>query len=179
MLRMAAIAPSALSKLIGNIYDCALDPALWPQALGEIAQLFNAEVTSIFAIEPIAQKIVFAHIWGEDPARIAADAEKTRSYNPFFTNGWHSQIDEPARLRSFMDPQELRRTRFYKEFMVSKGWFDFVNVTLQKSAQRYTAFSAPRPEEQGEASDQELEIMGLLAPHIRRALTIHEALQSN
>jgi PAS domain-containing protein len=176
---MAAIAPAALSKLIGNIYDCSLDPALWPQTLGEIAQHFNAVTASIFAIEPMAQKIVFSHTWNYDPAQIAADGERTASFNPFFTNGWHSQIDEAARLRSFMDPQEFRRTRFYKEFMVSKSWFDFVNVTLQKSAQRYGAFSAPRPEEQGEASDQELEIMGLLAPHIRRALTIHEALQSN
>jgi DNA-binding CsgD family transcriptional regulator/PAS domain-containing protein len=177
MLRMTAIAPSALSKLIANIYDCALDPALWPQTLEKIAQHFHAVTVSIFAIEPMAQIIVFAHTWGDDPARIAADAEKTNSINPFLTIGWHNQVDEPARLRSFMDPQELLQTRFYKEFMVSKGWFDFANATLQKSATRYTAISAPRPKELGEVSDSELEIMGLLAPHVRRALTIHETLE--
>jgi hypothetical protein len=137
---MAAIAPAALSSLIGNICDCALDPALWPQTLEKIAQHFHAVTVSIFAIEPMAQIIVFAHTWGEDPARIAADAERTASFNPFFTNGWHSQIDEPARLRSFMDPQELLQTRFYKEFMVCKRWFDFANATLQKSARSWSSF---------------------------------------
>ena len=60
--------------------------------------------------------------------------------------------------------------------MVRKGWFDFIAVTLQKSAQRYTSISAPLGEERGEVTPQELELMELLAPHVRRALTIHETL---
>jgi DNA-binding CsgD family transcriptional regulator/PAS domain-containing protein len=173
---MNALGPAALSKLIGTIYDCALDPSLWPQALEEIAELMNADNASIIAIEPLAQRIVFAQMWGDDIGQTAADAARTNAFNPFLTIGWHTQIDEPFRLRNFIDPRDLPRTRFYKEFMASKGWFDFVGATFHKSAERYTSISAPRAEENGETTLQELEIMGLLAPHIRRALTIHETL---
>lgn len=173
---MEEIDPAALSHLIGDIYDCALDPSLWPQALEDAATHFDAKVTSIFAIEPLSSGIVFAQMWGQDPSVAAADAEKYNPVNPFITAGWHSQIDEPFCLRSVMDPQEFRCTRFYKEFMITKGWFDFVGATLQKSAQRYTAMSAALAEEQGEATERQLEIMRLLAPHVRRALTIQETL---
>ena len=124
----------------------------------------------------MSQSIVFAQMWGDDPVQAAADGKKYNPINPLITAGWHSPIDEPFRLRSVMDPQEFRGTRFYKEFMVRKGWFDFIAVTLQKSAQRYTSMSAPLGEERGEVTPQELELMELLAPHVRRALTIHETL---
>lgn len=175
---MEAIEPAALSNLIGDIYDCALDPSLWPQTLEDITKLFNAKLTSIFAIEPMSQSIVFAQMWGDDPVQAGADAKKYNPINPLITAGWHSPIDAPFRLRSVMDPQEFRCTRFYKEFMVRKGWFDFIAVTIQKSAQRYTSISAPFDEERGEVTPQELELMGLLAPHVRRALTIHETLDA-
>jgi hypothetical protein len=77
---MEAIDPAALSNLIGDIYDCALDPSLWPQTLEDITKLFDAKLTSIFAIEPMSQSIVFAQMWGDDPVQAGADAKKlTRS----------------------------------------------------------------------------------------------------
>lgn len=81
----------------------------------------------------------FAQIWGADLAQVAADAARTNAINPFLTIGWHSQIDEPFRMRTFAAPEEIRPTQYYREFMASKGWFDFVGMTLQKSARRYTA----------------------------------------
>lgn len=173
---MAAIDPAGLSSLIGDIYDCALDQSLWPQTLKEITQRLGAEATSILAVEPVTQRMEFAHIWGADLAQVAADAERTNSINPFLTIGWHSQIDEPFRMRSFADPEEIRPTRYYREFMASKGWFDFVGMTLQKSAQRYTAISAPLSADKGETTVAALELMGLLGPHVRRALTIQDTL---
>ena len=35
---MAEIADADFSRLIGDIYDCALDPALWPQVLETITR---------------------------------------------------------------------------------------------------------------------------------------------
>ena len=66
------------------------------------------QLTSIFAIEPMSQSIVFAQMWGDDPVQAAADGKKYNPINPLITAGWHSPIDEPFRLRSVIDPQEFR-----------------------------------------------------------------------
>src|SRR5262249_16172744 len=175
---MEEITQSALSKLIGNIYDCALDPSLWPQALEEIGKLIGAPQVMVFAHEPLTQKAVYSQLWGVDPGQIAADGEKYAAINPFMSAGWHTQIDEPVRMRTYMDPQEFRLTRFYKEYVCHTNLFDFAGATIQKSAQRFTAISALRGKESGETTERELEIMGLLAPHVRRAVSIHEALDA-
>lgn len=173
---MEVIAPATLSRLLGGVYDCAIDPSLWPQTLGDIVEVYDAKMASIFVIEPVTQSIVFAHMWGLDIRQAAADAKIYNPINPLLTAGWYSQIDEPYNLRSFMDPEEFRCTRFYNEFMVRMDWFDYVSATHRKSAQRCTATAVAFNEKHGETTKRELEIMGLLAPHIRRALAIHETL---
>lgn len=175
---MAEIAHADLSNLIGEIYDCALDPSLWPTALEKICAVLHARSAAVFSNHPTERTAAFYHQWREDPARIAAYVEKYAAINPLLTAGWHNEIDEPIRLRRFMDPEDLRRTRFYKEYAAPVGWCDIVGATLQKTALRYTAISATRGEEAGMTGERELEIMGLLAPHIRRAVTIHDALDA-
>lgn len=176
---MRFIAQQDLSKLIGEIYDCALDPSLWPHALENITKVFDARMTTILAHDPMTRSVVFLHRWGDDSSQMTSYAEKFAAINPLLTAGWHSDIDEPVNLQRFMDPEEFQLTRFYKEFMAPVGWRDMVGATIQKWVHRYTAITSILGEEVGMTGDRELEVMGLLAPHIRRAVTIHETLQAS
>lgn len=175
---MAEIAHADLSNLIGDIYDCALDPSLWPTALEGVSGVLNTRNALLLGLDPRTMSARIFYQWGNDPTRWVAFVEKYAAINPLATAGWHMEIDEPLRLQSFMDPEEFRRTRFFKEFVAPAAECDMVGAVVQKSALRYTAISANRGEEVGVTGERELELMGLLAPHIRRAATIHDALDA-
>lgn len=172
---MDLFSPGELSALIGQICDCALDTTLWPSALKNIAETFNAQNAVLLAHDPMSGDAVFFHQWGDDPTRQLLYAEKYAPINPLLTAGWFAEIDRAFCVNSFMDPDEFRQTRFFKEFAAPQGWCDIVGATLQKSAQRYTAVSATRDETAGMAGEDELALMGLLAPHLRRAVAIQDA----
>lgn len=175
---MQLLSPADLSVFIGRIYDCSLDPTLWPATLKRVTEIFNTQNAVLIAHEPLSKNAIFFYQWGDDPARLVAYSEKYAAINPLLTAGWHTEINEPIRLKSLMEPEEFRQTRFFKEFVGPLGWCDMVGATLQKSAQRYTALSATRGREAGLVSDEELELMRILAPHFRRAITIHDALDA-
>jgi hypothetical protein len=42
-----------LSNIIGEIYDCALDPGLWSSALADIAKYINTKAAIINVVCPI------------------------------------------------------------------------------------------------------------------------------
>jgi len=146
--------------------------------LERIAGLLRAEMTAIFSIEPMAQTVTFSHVWGEKPVKTTEDGVWHSAINPFLTIAWHCAVGEPHCLRSFMSPEEFRQTPFYKEFMAQQGWLDFVAVALHKSSQCCMSIGAARHESAGAPSDAEMELMRLLAPHLRRALRLQEALDA-
>ena len=163
----------AFSALIGEIYDCAVDPALWPVALEHLAGQLRTCNATIFTQDPLRHNIVFGYDWGSDPAWMGLYAEKFLAINPGLTFGWHAEIDQPGRMQTIMPMSEFRRTRFYKEWCQPQGICDLVLAVLTKSATAYTAITASRLEKIGPTGERELKLMGLLAPHIRRAVSIH------
>ena len=43
----------AFSDLIGQIYDCALDPSLWPTVLGEITHAIGGTMADMVVSHPL------------------------------------------------------------------------------------------------------------------------------
>src|SRR5437764_155386 len=68
---------------------------------------------------------------------------------------------------------------FFVEWCKPQRFCDFVGAVLGKSASVYTAITCSRREDVGMTGARELELMGLLAPHIRRAVTIHGIIDRN
>jgi DNA-binding CsgD family transcriptional regulator len=162
-----------LSELIADVYDCVIEPALWPTALQHIAAELKACTATIFTQDPVRQNIVFAHDWGSDPHWAGLYAAKYLPLNPALTFGWHAVIDQPGRMQDIMPLAQFRRSTFYNEWCRPQGICDLVLAILAKSATTYTAITASRPDDVGPTGKRELRIMGLLAPHIRRAVAIH------
>lgn len=76
-----------------------------------------------------------------------------------------------------MRPAELRRTRFYRDWLAPQGWFDFVGAILAKSADRISMVMFLRPEGMPAPGKGEKALLRLLCPHLRRALQIHGVIQ--
>ncbi len=176
---MSDIDNRELSSLIGEIYDCAIDPALWPATLERICGALRTCDATIYSQDPASQQIFFGYSWGIDPYWIRLYAEKYLPLNPALTFGWHAEIDQPGSVATFLPIEEFRRTRFYEEWCRPQGFCDAVVAVVAKSARVYTAITASRQEAVGPTGEREFAIMRYLAPHIRRAVTIHGLVDRN
>ena len=66
---MPAISPHRLSELIGAIYDCAVDPHLWPDAMREICTDLRCAVGAINVIDLQPHRLRFVKTWNYDISR--------------------------------------------------------------------------------------------------------------
>src|SRR5262249_21116753 len=122
----------ALSVLIGAIYDCVLDHSRWVPMLERLAGGFDACNGTI--LSPGVQSAAFEYHWGTPPEWISAYAETYAPINPLLTIGWHAEVDEPITALQFVSAENLRNSKFYREFLLPLQWFDFIGVILEKSA---------------------------------------------
>ena len=69
-----------MSGLIGQVYDCSVQPELWPQTLGAVKQALNVAVLHIVSVDGLKLrqgegvqkptfKSLFEHGWVNDFAR--------------------------------------------------------------------------------------------------------------
>ncbi|MEJ0016047.1 MAG: hypothetical protein WDN25_05680 [Acetobacteraceae bacterium] len=168
---MAPVDNETLSSLIGDVYQCALDKEHWISTLERLAGVFDASNGTILSHS--VRDVSFQYHWGTPPESMKAYAETYARIDPLLTIGWHFDVDEPITVERFMAPDELRRTRFYREFLTPLNWFNFVAVILEKSATRTSTVGFTRSEAVGPPGDREAALIRLLAPHIRRATIFH------
>lgn len=161
------------SKLIGDIYDAALDPALWPEVLHTTCDFVEGCAATLSSQHSAPQSVRFFSQWGTDPYYTKLYQEKYVKLNPglvplVMTSG-------PGQIVSMLDfvPQdEYLRSKFYKEWVQPQGYLDAVNIIIEKSAFAYAAMAVARNERQGFVDDEVRRRMRLVAPHFRRAVAI-------
>ena len=64
----ALIAAHRLSELIGSIYDCAIDPELWPQTIGKICGELRCALGVIQLVDLERSQVRFVKTWNFDMA---------------------------------------------------------------------------------------------------------------
>lgn len=161
-----------LSTLLGDIYDAALDPALWPAVLEAAAGFVVGVASALFMKDSVRKTHNTVFTWGYDADFTRTYIEKYVRLDPFTTGQFFFDIGEPVCGADLMTYEEHRRTQFYVEWVQPQGWADVVAVTLEKSATTYSGFSVIRGERNGVVDDEARRRMRLIAPHVRRAVLI-------
>jgi DNA-binding CsgD family transcriptional regulator/PAS domain-containing protein len=161
-----------LSQIIGQIYDAALVPDLWPAALERACEFIRGVAAAIYSQDVILKLGTRYHSWGDD-------VEFTRVYfsdyvklNPLVPGFMLQQVGEVFSASSLMPYNELCASRFFKEWVEPQGLVDFVATTLDKTSTSIATISIGRSREQGLVDDEARRRMSLLAPHFRRAVLI-------
>ena len=168
---------SDLLDLIGEIYDCAVDPALWPQTLDRILAKTSCDCAGINMIDPVENRIKLVVTRGASP-EFSAAMLAAAPINPLMTAGWYVDLDQPFTTASYMGEKEYLGSRFYQEVVLPHGYREAILTILAKSGRRFGVMSLPRTIAHGPPSQTDLDIISLLAPHIRRAVTIADLLES-
>jgi DNA-binding CsgD family transcriptional regulator/PAS domain-containing protein len=176
-MQRPAIELDQFSDLISTVYDCAIDPHLWPTAIEQIARLIDGSGGLILMIDLIENRSRLYVDWNVGAALGQTFSEHYYADNPLNEAFPKFEVDEPYNIAMVMAPERWRETRVYREFGQPNGWLDNVGVNLLKAPARSASLSIVRPEEAGFAGPRELEIMRLLSPHLRRAVSIADLIE--
>jgi DNA-binding CsgD family transcriptional regulator/PAS domain-containing protein len=175
----AGFSNAEFSNIVGTIYDCALDPALWPEALREVCQASNFVAGLIEVTELSSGSVRLQQYWNYDPAWL----ERVREYAEDIAGVWASvpnlmtrSLEEPMCV-SREAPQFLTTTcRYYREWVRPQGFIDATALMVLRESSRIGSVSMSRHESAGGVTDRDLRVIELLAPHLRRAVAISDVL---
>jgi DNA-binding CsgD family transcriptional regulator len=162
-----------VSDLIGDIYDAALDPALWPVVLEKSCGFVRGACAALVSQNPVIGAGQFYFSWGLDPHYERLYLEKYIRLNTVTTITLTSvKAGEIVSTEMLMPYGEYLSSRFHVEWAKPQGYCDFVGAILEKTACSFANISVIRHERHGIVDDETRRRMGLLAPHFRRAVTI-------
>jgi DNA-binding CsgD family transcriptional regulator len=161
-----------LSRLIGDIYDAALDPGIWPRALEGSARFVGGTASALFMKDSVRKIHNTVYTWGYDAEYTRSYIENYGQHDPFAVAQFFFEVEQPISLTDILPHSEFRQSRFYREWVRPQHWVDAIAATLEKSATTYAAFSVIRHENEGIVDDEVRRRMTLIVPHVRRAVLV-------
>jgi len=177
---MGQVEARALSALIGSIYDCVLDPALWEQALAEIRDLLGTETALLSLHDARNNQFLVNRTVGMEPDMLADLVRHMPEVNARLAQdlaSWPS-FDQPHIMVRHL-PQDYRDASPYiQQALKPRGIVDVMMYFLLHTPPRTGWLGMARHERHGIFTDQDIELGGLLLPHIRRAVTISNVLDA-
>jgi DNA-binding CsgD family transcriptional regulator/PAS domain-containing protein len=178
---MPPLAPDRLSDLIGRIYDCAIEPERWPDTLAEICRTIKCVSGAILLVDLEQSRHKIAYTWG-----LSADWTK-RYFNHsddltgYFTRAFSRQFcndGEPLIVSKVLDRVGPHGQSVYAQLTRPQGISDIIQTVVLREAKRIAIFTTNRHESAGSLTGDEAAITRLLVPHIRRAVTIVDILDT-
>ena len=166
-----------ISTLLGDVYDAALDPALWNGVLQQAAAFVGGISAALYAKDATRKSgNIFYDDGGIDPHYVQLYFDKYVKLDPATTGHFFAEIDQPMATEDLLPYEEFLETRFYKEWVKPQRLADHLTVVLDKSATSVALFGVFRHERHGLADEPMRRRMRLIAPHIRRAVLIGRAI---
>jgi len=166
-----------LSTLIGEIYDAAMEPALWPATLTRITDAVGG-----------AQVMMGIHDFSTRSVRVIAprmDPDHMRSYREHWgksdllwqrTNG--AAVGEVLLAERYVPRAELLRSEFYADWYRRLGLSAAgLGVNLYAENGVPALCGIKRSAQSDHFTDQEIAFFKALVPHLTRAAQIHRQLR--
>ena len=173
---------SELSCVVGSIYDAAVDPALWTDALARIAEFVGGQAGALGSKDMVRKFINVDHHVGLDLQYMQMHSEMYRECDPLATVPL-LDVGQVVRLRELRPYDDYCKGRFYQERARPQGWGDTAGAVLERSGKSCQFLSVVRSEandtvdNENDVVDNEMRRrMALVAPHARRAVLIGKAI---
>lgn len=167
-----------LSRLIGKIYDCAVDPDHWIDTLTLIRDEFDLAFVSMNYMD-------FAPTYPQTPPDMRTfitewDAEWITALGPLVPAIPHfdamrsAAVDQPVTQLSLISEKDFHQTDFYRQWVAPQGLRDTCNINVIQRDRQNAMLSATTHRSRAMFSDNDVRMLGLLSPHLRRALLISD-----
>lgn len=165
-----------LSDLIGIVYDCALEPERWPEALAGIARATQS-ANGFIVFHDLENNLgsrFFEH--GLDERWLATYFESFAALNPIPAVSILRPVGDVHALSTLFEPAEWRASAFYQGWVRPQALGDMMGLLALRSGLRAGWLALQRWADQPDYGAADLELLGLLSPHICRSLRIADVL---
>jgi PAS domain-containing protein/DNA-binding CsgD family transcriptional regulator len=172
----------AEDHLIGDIYDAALNPGLWPQVLQQLVELTacnSAIITALDSLNP-DYTVAFSHNIPAEPLQVYREAgldiiDMELHVPPMLQAGLGSVVSSTT-MHGSQDDYIRRAGEFYQRCLKPSRIHYLAGTLLDHGDFRSATLGVHRPPEASPMAPEEIACLARLAPHFRRALQIHRQL---
>jgi DNA-binding CsgD family transcriptional regulator len=158
-----------LTQLIGEIYDAALDASRWTDVLAKIARYVDGQAAGLLTKDGVSKSGTVYYQVGVDPHFVRAYSETYWKFDPVASLPDYD-LEQIVSVPDLIPYEEFTAGRFYREWAQPQGWIDAANAVLEKSTSSCAYMTVLRSEVSGMVDDEMRRRMGLIVPHVRRAV---------
>lgn len=164
------------SELIGRIYDCALDPSRWGTTLTHVVDVLHCQSAVLHLNDTRHDRVLLHKGVGLNPVWI----EKMQPFIPDMHALLPAEpiLDEPYVLSKDVPRSAIETSRYVQEWLKPQGLVDVAQLFLLHTPTRFSGFGLSRHQGTGLFGEREIELLRLLLPHVRRAVTISSVLNT-
>jgi DNA-binding CsgD family transcriptional regulator/PAS domain-containing protein len=167
------ISARELSDVIGAVYDCALDPLLWPAACRRISDLCESTGGGICVHDLRQMQNDQLFVFGYQPEFLEKLGAQYAD-SPMAVSDVVANIGDVSALS--MGQFHLREGRFFREVLEPFGLQDMMWFPALRTGGRMASLHASRSNSSPRYQEHDVGLFNLLAPHVCRALAISDAL---
>lgn len=166
-----------VSEVIGLIYDCALDPSRWEAAMTGMCRAFGFDVSTLSVFRFPAGSPTIQAVVGIEREWVV----ESMKYHDELVEVWggaermlNFPIDEPIIASRVASPTVMETNRYFLEFAQPKGIYDSIAFAAARTPGMIGGLSFNRRGTTTPFGDIDVEHLRLIAPHVRRAITISD-----
>jgi DNA-binding NarL/FixJ family response regulator len=161
-----------LSAALSALYDCVLQPDVWDTALERLTRFAGGDSASVFHQDRVAKTGDFVRLYNADPEWTRLYFQKYVALNPVIPYMAFMDVGSTTSFQRVIPQDEMLASPFYREWLQPQGYWDVVVTVLDKSATVTGMFGINRKRAQGAATEDDIARMDLIAPHMRRAVSL-------
>lgn len=163
-----------IARLVGDIYDAALDSAQWTDVLTRVADFVGGQAGGIISNNSVSNLRSAHYHFGIECRYLQLYAETYWQFDPAGAL-FSCDVGQVVSISDLVPYHEFRQGRFYHEWARPQGWVDAAHAVLEKSATDCVYLIVIRGEADGMVDAEMRRRMGLFVPHVRRAARIGKA----
>ena len=163
-------------SLVRDIYDAALDSALWADVLGKARDFVGGSAAAVYSRNATEKGLNVYHQDDRlDPHYRQLYFDRCAKRDPTIAGEFFAQLEQPIVTIDLLPYDELVDTR--QEWARPQQLVDLPRAIIEKSATGMSFFGVFCEERDGIADDEMRRRMRLIAPHLRRAMLIGAAME--
>ena len=166
-----------LSSIIGDIYDCAINPSGWSAALSRITLALDAAYSTIAlsTTTDLHNRMAAHSPWDAEQLNILNDDYGIKGV-PGLDQLLVVDVDEAWSTMSVVPEHEVQQTKFYRNWAQPQGLRDACLVKFVHSADRIGMLACVTRANRDIVGPYEQQFISLISPHLRRAALIGDLL---
>ncbi len=164
-------------SILGDVYDCAVNPDLWPQTLERIRAnlgfayvMFGYADLSMPSSDGIPMQQLRSTAWDDAWFQRLPSILHTI---PGIGSHWRGGVDVPWVQMEQLDEAEFQRSEFYQEWVRPQGLRDCMNILFYDRKVLVGNMTLTTNDGSPLIGKREKDFVARMIPHIRRAVSIN------